>query len=43
MRFVLKVFVHYIDEAIAEAPEEKQRADQAKRDDETLTVCVGEY
>ena len=34
VQFVLKVLVHHVDHAVAESPEEKQRADQ----DETVTT-----
>src|SRR5271165_13532 len=38
MQFLLKVLVHRVNQAIADSPEEKQRADENEREHQVLPV-----
>jgi hypothetical protein len=42
MQLVLEVLVHDVDQAVAETPEQEQRAHQAKGEREVPTLLISE-
>jgi hypothetical protein len=43
MQLFLKVLVHHVDHSVAESPQEKQRADDAKGKNHALAVIRHEH
>jgi hypothetical protein len=42
VEFLLKMLVHHIDHAVADSPQEEQRTDQDKREDQVGSIGANE-